>query len=419
MDAGGTQSNPSPRPTWKAHSWRSKPRGVAGLAVAGLLLGGTLGAACGGSSSSTPSASKKMVQVDLLNPLSGGEAAYSASLYGAESYFSWANAHGGVNGYKFSWKMIDDQSDAAVSATEAKAAVQQGALALIVNGTPPTDGVRSVLGQLSDTPVVALASGNEIAPPTVPNFFGELPNYSEVAAFDARFIIQKFPTKAKNVALVYESDGIGQPSSTEFPKYIQQHGGKVITSVGVSLTTTDFSPYASRLKASGASVVEVEALAPVLAGLEKAAAAIGYSPTWVTSFYNSSPFLQLAGPLAVGTYEDGYMESVHAPTPEAQTFLSWTEAHYPKDASFPGDQGWTAAATVAKGIQLATANGKPLTRSSLDRGLESINDMQVGLVQHMTFSPSNHVGITKLAMYKVVTGPKLSQVAPFSNVPSL
>jgi ABC-type branched-subunit amino acid transport system substrate-binding protein len=65
---------------------------------------------------------------------------------GAKIYFDAVNAAGGINGQKLTLVSLDDKFDAKLAVTNAKALIDQGAIALFLNrGTPHTEAIRPLL----------------------------------------------------------------------------------------------------------------------------------------------------------------------------------------------------------------------------------------------------------------------------------
>ena len=78
------------------------PVRLALVALVALLAVPAAGAA-------TPGVTPTQIVLGATGPLSGSESAYAPTLTGAQAYFDYVNAHGGVNGRKIVYKVEDDQ----------------------------------------------------------------------------------------------------------------------------------------------------------------------------------------------------------------------------------------------------------------------------------------------------------------------
>jgi branched-chain amino acid transport system substrate-binding protein len=371
---------------------------------------------CGSSSSSSGSGSDtggKTLTIGFSSVLSGPASVYSEVTQGAQAYFKLRNDQGGVNGYKFKFKEKDNAYSTAQSVAVARELANSNVFEILVAGTPPVQAVKPIAAQLG-VPIMAAANGDFFVPP-IKNFFGENPRYSRLPLFDAQFILQHL--HETQFALAYQNDDVGTPASKVVPQYLEAHGGKILTSVPVDAGTTDFSALASRLKRSGATVVEAFLGTSPFAGLQKAAAAIGYHPTWVTLFTQLTPgYTDLVGKLADGVYVN---EFLNADGPELATFKAGMTKYAPKlTASFLAEQGWTMAAITAKGIEQATQGDAKLTKDSYLAALNSFSGVPAGLLPSVTYGPQSHAAATKAAMYKY-TGTSAKAVMKYEDIPSL
>ena len=76
--------------------------------VASLVVGATAAIAGTARSSSDPGVTSTSILLGGTAPLTGPSAAYAAVSRGAEAYFKYVNARGGVNGRKIEYRVVDD-----------------------------------------------------------------------------------------------------------------------------------------------------------------------------------------------------------------------------------------------------------------------------------------------------------------------
>lgn len=394
-----------------------KMSALVSLAALSASACGSSGSATGSSGGSTAS---KTVTIGLSSILSGPAAtAGQGTDAGIKAYMDTVNAAGGINGYKFAFNEQDNAYDPAKSATVARSLVGANVFTIVTEGTNPL----AATVQLSNPhhiPVFEEAQGGLVDPPNPPYqyAYGINPRYHALAAQGAQFILDTLhETKAATVDLNNAGEDI---ANAAFTKYYNSHGGSVVDSEVTQLTTTDYSPFAEKLKASGAPVVYAFILDSELPGLQKAAAAIGYSPKWVTWFdpYTTG-YLQLAGSLATGVYVSYFLTPLNDTSdPQVAAYLTAMKKYEPAEINNqPASQGWTFGAIIANAVKTATAGGKPLTRASFTNALQ-ISGKSIGLVRSMTYTAHNHVGATEAAYYQIQADKSLKEVSPYQPLPT-
>lgn len=380
--------------------------------------------ACGssGTQSATGSGSttSKTVTIGLSSILSGPAAtAGQGTDAGIKAYMDTVNAAGGINGYKFAFNEQDNAYNVAKAATVARSLVSANVFTIVTEGTNPLEATVS-LSNPHHIPVFEEAQGG-IVDPALPPYqysYGINPRYHALAAQGAQFILDTLhQTKAATVDLNNAGEDI---ANAAFTKYYDSHGGTVVDSEVTQLATTDYSPFAEKLKASGAPVVYSFILDSELPGLQKAAAAIGYFPKWVTWFdpYTTG-YLQLAGSLATGVYVSYFLTPLNDTSdPQVAAYLTAMKKYEPAEINNqPASQGWTFGAIIADAVRTATAGGKPLTRAAFLKALH-FNGTSVGLVKSLTYQGNNHVGSTEAAYYQIQANKSLKEVTPYQPLPT-
>jgi branched-chain amino acid transport system substrate-binding protein len=331
-------------------------------------------------------------------------------------YFDMINRQGGVNGYTIKYIQRDNALQPAQGVAVARQlAKSDKVFAMIVAGSVNVQAVAPIAAQLQ-VPMLTFAD-SDLLKPVIPNMFGVNVRYTRLPLYDADYAIKKLD--AKNVAYVYEDNSIGRPGMKTLPDFVPSDGGKLVASVPFPLDTTDWAPYAARLKDAGTqAVVFFSGSASGLSGLQKAADAIGYHPKYVAMYSHMTPgYLKLAGPLAEGTYIDSVSEPLDSTSAHVKEFVEEMKKAGQENAiSGFGGQGWTGAAIIVEGIRRATANGGELTWDSFEKALETLNGTPLGTYPGITYSKDDHTGASKASMYQVQNG-KFIQVLPLSDIP--
>ena len=117
------------------------------LIAAALAVSAVIVVTAGATSSATPGVTAKSILLEGTFPLSGPASGYAPIPAGMGAYFSYVNAHGGVNGRKINWHFEDDGYNPANTVQLTHKFVEQDhAFALVGGlGTEPQTAVRQYL----------------------------------------------------------------------------------------------------------------------------------------------------------------------------------------------------------------------------------------------------------------------------------
>lgn len=405
---------------------RTVGRRLVGISAAALAIGAAV-AGCGASTNASGGGSgggkggSKTINVGLSSILSGSAAsAGQGTDAGVEAYLKTLNAKGGVNGYKFTFDEMDNAYDPATSATVARKLISNGANVIVSEGTAPVQATLPAAVP-AKVPIIAEIDGAVVTPPAgqYKSVYGVNPVYVREAAGGARFILTHL--HQKKAALVYLNAAGETTSKPAFTNYFQSHGGRVVNTEAIQLTTTDFTPFVEKLKASGAKVVYSFIFDGQLPGLQKAAQAIGYKPTWVGWFDDYSPtYLKLAGNLAAGTDVSLFVTpTTDTSDPNVQQYLAAMKKYAPAQTQNPpAEQGWTIGAIIAKGVRGATAGGKRFSESRFDGAVQGAQG-SIGLIRAITYDDQTHAGATKAAFYTIQHGGSVKPQTPYQELPQV
>src|SRR5437762_10923994 len=99
----------------------------------GVLCALVIASAASAGGSATPGVTSKQILIGGTTPLSGPASAFSAVAKGADAYFKYVNAKGGVNKRKVKYKYVDDGYDPAQTVQATKQLVQQDKVFAICN----------------------------------------------------------------------------------------------------------------------------------------------------------------------------------------------------------------------------------------------------------------------------------------------
>jgi branched-chain amino acid transport system substrate-binding protein len=128
--------------------------------VAMLVLGATAAIAATARGGSDPGITSTSILLGGTAPLSGSSAQYASIARGAEAYFKYVNAKGGVNGRRIDYRVLDDAYNPAETLTLTRQLVEQDKVFAVFNslGTAGNLAVRPYLNQMK-VPQMFVASG--------------------------------------------------------------------------------------------------------------------------------------------------------------------------------------------------------------------------------------------------------------------
>jgi branched-chain amino acid transport system substrate-binding protein len=241
---------------------------LATVAVAAVAAAGATAA------TSTPAAGTP-IQIAAAYPINTSLQNFEEVGSGIKAAVKAINAKGGINGHPLRLSTCDNQNDANLGAQCTRQAVDEHAVAAIFwhdntyasldapifasakipvfdfNGNPP-DFVPSIGWGISGGPAV-----NQLATPTA---------FKRLGAKTVAFFTRDFPAATAGAPVV----AVGARAA----------GVKFVGTVAFPTGTTDYSPYALKLKQLGADSVFMNTAFAQTIGIMKAAAQIGYNPIW-------------------------------------------------------------------------------------------------------------------------------------------
>src|ERR687887_1568860 len=170
--------------------------GKSGVLV-GVLCALVVVSAASARGSSTPGVTSTQILIGGTTPLSGPASAYASVAKGADAYFKYVNAHGGVFGRSIKYKYEDDGYDPSQTIQKTRDLVQNEKVFAIYNtlGTEQNLAVRSYLNQLK-VPQLLVASGASTwgsDHKRYPWTIGFQPRYWGEAAIYGRYIAKTRP----------------------------------------------------------------------------------------------------------------------------------------------------------------------------------------------------------------------------------
>jgi branched-chain amino acid transport system substrate-binding protein len=334
---------------------------------------------------------------------------------GAKAYFDYVNAHGGVNGRKIVYKIVDDGYDPTRTILATRQLVEQDHVLAIFNsvGTEHNIAIRDYLNQ-QKVPQLFVGTGASTfakdakkhpwSVPYLPSFVGEGTVYG-------RWIVKSRP-KAK-MAVLYEDTDYGHDLLNGLKKGLGRRAGQIAATQSYTTTDVDVSAQVARLKASGANTFLIFAVPKQAIQAFVSASRLGWHPQFVISSVSIDPFVMKvialnAGPKAAeGAISSGWLRNPTDPAEARDTgvrlYRSIMKRFLPNDdpTALAHIYGMSAAYTMVDALKQA---GRNPTRDSLLRAATHLNEtnpfVQSGIRVRTTPSDYFPIGQTRLVVFR-------------------
>ena len=363
----------------------------------------------------TPGVTATQIVLGATGPLTGPAAQYKPVLTGAQAYFDYVNAHGGVYGRKIVYKVEDDQYDPSRTASLTSKLVEQDNVFAIFNsvGTEHAIAVREYLNQ-KKVPQLFVGSGaatlaNEHArfPWTIPL----LPSFTGEGAIYGRQIAKEHPNA--KIGVLYEEDEYGNELLSGLKKGLGAKAKQIVATQSYPLNAQQVVQQVTTLKASGADTFVIFALPKQAIQAFVAAAKLGWTPAeYVTSVSIDPAVMQIvrlnAGPqTGVGATSTAFLHDPTNPTQKSSAgvklYLQIMKRYLPSEdpKAVAHMYGMMAAYSM---VAVLKAAGKNPTRAGVLRAalhLDLVNPFLLPGLKVAT-TPTNYfpLGKTYLVRYQ-------------------
>jgi branched-chain amino acid transport system substrate-binding protein len=223
-------------------------------AVFGALA---LAAVASGAGTATPGVSSTQVLIGGTTPLTGIASAYSAVARGADAYFKYVNAHGGVNKRKIKYLIRDDGYDPARTIDQTRELVQQDKVFAIFNslGTEQNQATRDYLNAVK-VPQLFVASGATTWGRDYKKYpwtIGYQPNYIAEGTIYGRYVAKTTP-KAR-IGVLYQDDDYGKDLLVGLRRGLGSKVRQIVSKQSYDVTDPDVGSQIARLKSARANTL--------------------------------------------------------------------------------------------------------------------------------------------------------------------
>src|SRR5919198_1256781 len=237
-------------------------------------------AAAGARPLATPGVTATEIKLGSSVPLSGEAQAAGNVARGADAYFKYVDAKGGVFGRKITFKYLDDGYDPARAVNNVIRLVQQEQVFALFStlGTNNNLAIRKYLNQQS-VPQLFVASGATTFGRDYRQYpwtIGYIPPYSEEGEVYGKYILAH--VKRPRIAALYQDDDYGRDLLAGLRKGLGSRASAIVGKVGYDPTSADVQPQIAQLKASKANVLCIFAFGKFSLQAFNGVARVGWKP---------------------------------------------------------------------------------------------------------------------------------------------
>jgi branched-chain amino acid transport system substrate-binding protein len=384
-------------------------RRVAVIACAALLPA-VASAADAPSTPDTQGITKDSITIGELGPFSGPESVFTPLNYGAVAYLRYINAQAGIYGRKFKIEFADSACNEATGIAAAKKLVFSDKVFMIMSN--PCSGVAMAIKPMllqAGIPWMGASANPKITTPPAPGLFAT--TYTGKASGEAMAAFAMSKPGVTKVAIIEHSNDWAHGYCDPATAYVKSDGGTIVTVATMESGATDATPQVLQIKASGAQAVmaclyqpelivflrqmqnfsvDAVTLAALGADYDQVLTAIPNHSYLEQHFFQPYQFRARIGTAPLQQFHDIFVKYL-------------TKSELPKDG-VPTNFYYFGVPNAIVATEAFRLAGPNPTRTSWEKAVESLKNFNTGvLADTETFSPTNHVGVSK--MYAVGLSP--------------
>jgi branched-chain amino acid transport system substrate-binding protein len=355
------------------------------LVVLSLALAGAIATGATAASSADPGITARTILLGGTSPLSGPASAYASVARGANAYFKYANARGGVNGRTITYKIVDDAYNPSQTVTATKQLVEQDKVFAIFNslGTEQNEAIRPYLNQ-ARVPQLFVASGATTFGRDFKQYpwtIGFQPSYRAEGWIYGKYLARTKP--GAKIAVLFQNDAYGKDLIAGLKQGIARSKVRVVAAEPYDVTATDVQSQVAKLKSSGANVLALFATPRFAIQGYVFANRLGWRPLIVNNAVSSaSNIMTLAAEGGTNKAVENSISIVFLKDPTDATWRNDAAmklyrsimARHAKGANVKDVYHVYGMAVGYETVKVLKAAGKNLTRAGLAAQLVKLND---------------------------------------------
>jgi branched-chain amino acid transport system substrate-binding protein len=394
----------------------------------GFLAAVALALPAGGVSGGTPGVTATQILIGGTVPLSGPASAFGTVGPGANAYFKYVNAHGGVYGRKIKYVYRDDGYDPSRTIEQTRELVQQEKVFAIFNtvGTEHNLAIRGYLNAVKVPQVFGGTGASVIGRgyKKYPWTMGYLPSFAGEGAIYGRYVVKHRP-KAR-IAVLFENSDYGHDLLNGLVRGLGKRASRIVARASYEINDTDITSQIARLRRSKADTLMLFALPQQAIGSFYNAYKLGWHPQIFVSAVSIEPTVmgvaraatngrETNGALSVALVKDP-TSPVWKKDKAVALYRRIMKRYFPsgKPSDVYNWYGMTVAYSMVDALKHA---GRNLTRESLLRAMTHMNERKNPFLLPgvaVKTSPTDYFPITRARMVRyrkklwVLFGPLLN-----------
>jgi branched-chain amino acid transport system substrate-binding protein len=356
-----------------------------GRVIVALLCALAVVSAASAGGAATPGVTSNQILIGGSTPLTGPASAYAAVAKGADAYFKYVNAHGGVSGRKVKYKYVDDGYDPSQTIQKTRDLVQNEKVFAIYNtlGTETNLGIRSYLNQLK-VPQLFVASGASTWGKDFKKYpwtIGYQPSYLAEGQIYGRYVARTRP-KAR-IGVLYQNDDYGSELVSGLERGLGAKKKLIVSRQGYDVTDNDVRSQIARLKSKKANTLMIFATPKFAIQSYSTARQLGWKPlVFVNAVSSASNVMTIASLSSSKATTEGSISIVFLKDPTDPRWAKdkgirlyrsilkkYNGGHGIKDVY--NVYGMSSAFTLVDALKHA---GKNLTRDAVMRAATHLNE---------------------------------------------
>jgi ABC-type branched-subunit amino acid transport system substrate-binding protein len=321
-------------------------------------------------------AKTKTINAGVLSPLSGPVQVIGAPLTaGQQTYFSYLNHHGGIDGWKVNLIERDTKYDPQTEVQDFNQISGQVAFLAQSLGSPTTSAIRSMVDSMHMV-TGAAAQDSQFTTDPVMAVIGTPYAVDDANALD--YVVKQKGLRNAKIGIIYQDDAYGQDGLRGYDQALKTYHFHSVAEATYAATDTDFTAQVQKMRAAGAQYVLLVAVPTAAGTIVGTAASEGYTPHWIFQGPAWSEYLMsstgvpsgkptpIAKALTATTWVLGYeAQWGDMSAPGMAQFLALTKQYAPKQIpDYYYMYGYCEAEVEAAILRKAIAD-KDLTRQGI------------------------------------------------------
>jgi branched-chain amino acid transport system substrate-binding protein len=263
-----------------------------------------------------PGVTSSTIAIGGTFPLTGPASLYKTIPTAEKAYFDYINDHGGVNGRKINFTILDDAYDPSKTVPLTQQLVEQTKVFAVYGslGTAPNLAIWNYMNQ-KKVPQVNIATGDSywgFGAKKYPWTIGYQPDYPGESKIYGKYIAANQPNA--KIGVLYQNDAYGKNYYAGLRVGLGAKKGNIVSAQSYDVTQTSLAQQILALKAAGADTFVVFATpTPTITALVTATK-VGWTPTTYINSVSANRLFLLAA-AANGANVDGIVSATYLQSP--------------------------------------------------------------------------------------------------------